>query len=173
MSVSVHLHVDAVSKWAPTACATMLPVTVAQMSCHWTLLHGAHKVPSMCFSKGSFLVCLDVDTDTGGLTLNPDFFVDFGQEPEGPVLAHEIRYSLTPIQPAQVAKTIRNRTISWYFIIIILPYRQSPALNSIQSLLVCLHPSFPLFQFPLTFKRRIKSHLPFAGIIRSSPYSPR
>ena len=24
----------------------------------------------------------------------------------------------------------------------------------------------------LTFKRRIKSHLPFAGIIRSSPYSP-
>ena len=25
----------------------------------------------------------------------------------------------------------------------------------------------------LSFKRRIKSHLPFAGIIRSSPYSPR
>jgi len=25
----------------------------------------------------------------------------------------------------------------------------------------------------LTFKRRIKSHLPFAGIIRSSPYSSR
>jgi hypothetical protein len=25
----------------------------------------------------------------------------------------------------------------------------------------------------LTFKRRIKSHLQFAGIIRSSPYSPR
>ena len=25
----------------------------------------------------------------------------------------------------------------------------------------------------LTFKRRIKSHRPFAGIIRSSPYSPR
>ena len=24
----------------------------------------------------------------------------------------------------------------------------------------------------LTFKRRIKSHLPFAGIIRRSPYSP-
>jgi len=45
----------------------------------------------MCFSKGSFLLCLDVDTDTGGLTLNPHFFVDFGQEPEGPVLAHEMR----------------------------------------------------------------------------------
>ena len=28
---------------------------------------------------------------------------------------------------------------------------------------------FPL----LTFKRRIKYHLPFSGIIRSSPYSPR
>ena len=27
--------------------------------------------------------------------------------------------------------------------------------------------------YKLTFKRRIKSHLPFAGIIRSSPYSPR
>ena len=27
--------------------------------------------------------------------------------------------------------------------------------------------------FTSTFKRRIKSHLPFAGIIRSSPYSPR
>ena len=25
----------------------------------------------------------------------------------------------------------------------------------------------------LTFKRQIKSRLPFAGIIRSSPYSPR
>ena len=25
----------------------------------------------------------------------------------------------------------------------------------------------------LNFKRRIKSHLPFAGIIRSTPYSPR
>ena len=27
-------------------------------------------------------------------------------------------------------------------------------------------------KYYLTFKRRIKSHLPFAGIIRSSPYSP-
>ena len=33
------------------------------------------------------------------------------------------------------------------------------------------HPSE--FLWNLTFKRRIKSHLPFAGIIRSSPYSPR
>jgi len=27
--------------------------------------------------------------------------------------------------------------------------------------------------FILTFERRVKSHLPSAGIIRSSPYSPR
>jgi len=33
----------------------------------------------------------------------------------------------------------------------------------------------PLFlEFELQpFKRRVKSHLPFAGIIRSSPYNPR
>lgn len=42
--------------------------------------------------KGAFLVMLDVDTEKGGLTLNPDFLVDFGKEPDGPVLAHEIRY---------------------------------------------------------------------------------
>ena len=28
-------------------------------------------------------------------------------------------------------------------------------------------------QNTLTFKRRIKSHLPFAGVIRNSPYSSR
>ena len=40
----------------------------------------------------------------------------------------------------------------------------------------CQHPSKPvrgLLYLLLTFKRRIKSHLRFAGIIRSSPYSPR
>ena len=26
------------------------------------------------------------------MTINQDFFVDFGAEPDGPVLAHEIRY---------------------------------------------------------------------------------
>ena len=39
--------------------------------------------------------------------------------------------------------------------------------NSLQSSL-CL---FLLDSLNLTFKRRIKSHLPFASIIRSSPYS--
>ena len=35
---------------------------------------------------------LDCDTESGGLTLNEDFMVDFGREPDGPVRAHEIRF---------------------------------------------------------------------------------
>lgn len=35
---------------------------------------------------------IDVDTNKGGLKLNPNFLVDFGKEPDGPVLAHECRY---------------------------------------------------------------------------------
>ena len=38
------------------------------------------------------LLQVDVNTETGGLSLNTDFFVDFGKEPDGPALAHEIRY---------------------------------------------------------------------------------
>ncbi len=46
-----------------------------------------------CFSRnGSQLIMVDVDTVKGGLTLNKEFTVDFGDEPDGPVLAHEIRY---------------------------------------------------------------------------------
>ena len=41
---------------------------------------------------GSQLVQVDVDTVKGGLTLNPEFVVDFGALPEGPALAHETRY---------------------------------------------------------------------------------
>ncbi|XP_040267827.1 methanethiol oxidase-like [Bufo bufo] len=41
---------------------------------------------------GSVMLQIDVDTDKGGLTLNPNFMVDYGAEPDGPVLAHEIRY---------------------------------------------------------------------------------
>ncbi len=47
--------------------------------------------PHLC-RTGSFLLQVDVDTDKGGLKLNPSFAVDFGLEPEGPSLAHEIRY---------------------------------------------------------------------------------
>lgn len=42
--------------------------------------------------KGSVLLMIDVNVQTGGLKLNQDLMVDFGEEPEGPVLAHEIRY---------------------------------------------------------------------------------
>ena len=35
---------------------------------------------------------VDVDTEKGGLTLDKDFCVDFGDEPDGPALAHELRY---------------------------------------------------------------------------------
>jgi hypothetical protein len=61
---------------------------------------------------------LDVDTEEGGLALNPDFLVDFGREPDGPVLAHEIRYSDTPREISRAltgsmggggANVLRNR----------------------------------------------------------------
>lgn len=44
------------------------------------------------YENGSMLLRVDVDTDKGGLTLNQEFSVDFGDEPDGPVLAHEVRY---------------------------------------------------------------------------------
>ncbi|KVH90914.1 Selenium-binding protein [Cynara cardunculus var. scolymus] len=42
--------------------------------------------------KGSHMLQIDVDTEKGGLCINPDFYVDFGAEPDGPCLAHEMRY---------------------------------------------------------------------------------
>lgn len=42
--------------------------------------------------KGSHMLQIDVNTDEGGLKLNPNFFIDFGVEPSGPSLAHEMRY---------------------------------------------------------------------------------
>lgn len=42
--------------------------------------------------EGSFMLQLDCDTRTGGMTWNKDFFVDFGAEPGGPARAHEIRF---------------------------------------------------------------------------------
>ncbi|CAA6668205.1 unnamed protein product [Spirodela intermedia] len=42
--------------------------------------------------EGAHMLQLDVNTEEGGLAVNPDFFVDFGLEPEGPSLAHEMRY---------------------------------------------------------------------------------
>nr|CAN62737.1 hypothetical protein VITISV_043460 [Vitis vinifera] len=42
--------------------------------------------------EGSHMLQIDVDTEKGGLVINPNFFVDFGSEPDGPSLAHEMRY---------------------------------------------------------------------------------
>ncbi|KAK1294705.1 Selenium-binding protein 1 [Acorus calamus] len=44
--------------------------------------------------KGSHMLQINVDTEKGGLTVNPDFFVDFGNEPDGPSLAHEMSGTL-------------------------------------------------------------------------------
>ena len=41
---------------------------------------------------GSWMLQLDCNTETGGLKLNPSFYVDFGNEPWGPARAHEIRF---------------------------------------------------------------------------------
>eukprot|EP00775_Hariotina_reticulata_P012725 gene12725-12855_t len=43
-------------------------------------------------NKGSQMLQIDVDLEAGKLSINPNFIVDFGAEPEGPVLAHECRY---------------------------------------------------------------------------------
>lgn len=41
--------------------------------------------------NGSFLVKLDIDTENGGMKLDQNFLVDFGEGPDGPVFAHEMR----------------------------------------------------------------------------------
>ncbi|XP_048351526.1 methanethiol oxidase-like [Sphaerodactylus townsendi] len=42
--------------------------------------------------EGCVMLQIDVDTKKGGLKANQNFLVDFGKEPHGPALAHEIRY---------------------------------------------------------------------------------
>jgi selenium-binding protein 1 len=41
---------------------------------------------------GSYMLQIDCDTSRGGMSINEDFYVDFGQEPNGPARAHEMRY---------------------------------------------------------------------------------
>lgn len=48
--------------------------------------------PLIATREGSVMLQVDVDTVKGGLKLNPNFLVDFGKEPLGPALAHELRY---------------------------------------------------------------------------------
>jgi selenium-binding protein 1 len=47
---------------------------------------------SFFYSKGSFMLQLDCDTVNGGMKINPNFSVNFGEDAEGPALAHEMRY---------------------------------------------------------------------------------
>ncbi len=42
--------------------------------------------------QGSYMLKIDCDTTTGGLSLDERFYVDFGSEPNGPARAHEIRF---------------------------------------------------------------------------------
>lgn len=42
--------------------------------------------------KGAMMLRVNVDNTKGGLCIDRDFLVDFGEEPEGPVLAHEMRF---------------------------------------------------------------------------------
>lgn len=42
--------------------------------------------------KGAQMYMIDCDTKNGGMSINPDFVVDFGQEPNGPSRCHEMRY---------------------------------------------------------------------------------
>lgn len=42
--------------------------------------------------RGSTLIQIDCDTVNGGLRINEDLYVNFGEEPAGPARAHEMRY---------------------------------------------------------------------------------
>jgi selenium-binding protein 1 len=42
--------------------------------------------------KGAQMFMIDCDTEKGGISINPDFVVDFGKEPNGPSRCHEMRY---------------------------------------------------------------------------------
>lgn len=43
-------------------------------------------------ANGGNIVKIDIDTENGGMKLDENFFVDFGEGPDGPLLPHEMRY---------------------------------------------------------------------------------
>ena len=51
-----------------------------------------HQFYPELIKEGAHMLQIDVNTEEGGLQVNTDFFVDFGSEPHGPALAHEMRY---------------------------------------------------------------------------------
>lgn len=42
-------------------------------------------------ANGGKIVKLDIDTEKGGMKLDENFLVDFGEGPDGPLLPHEMR----------------------------------------------------------------------------------
>lgn len=42
--------------------------------------------------KGGHICLIEIDVVNGGMKLNENFLVDFGKEPYGPSLPHEMRY---------------------------------------------------------------------------------
>ena len=42
--------------------------------------------------NGGCMLMVDCDTVDGGMSINRDFLVDFGNEPNGPARCHETRY---------------------------------------------------------------------------------
>ena len=42
--------------------------------------------------NGGCMLMVDCDPKNGGMSINRDFFVDFGKEPGGPARCHETRY---------------------------------------------------------------------------------
>lgn len=43
-------------------------------------------------AEGSYMLQIDCDLEKGGLSINKNFYIDFGKEPKGPARAHEMRY---------------------------------------------------------------------------------
>ncbi|NDH25912.1 MAG: hypothetical protein EBY35_06800 [Rhodobacteraceae bacterium] len=43
-------------------------------------------------TQGGVMLMIDCDVENGGMKINEDFVVDFGQEPNGPSRCHETRY---------------------------------------------------------------------------------
>ncbi|KAF0312456.1 Methanethiol oxidase [Amphibalanus amphitrite] len=75
--------------------------------------------------RGTMMLQIDVDTERGGLSLNKDFLVDFHDEPDGPVLAHEMRSVLItgPRDEAGTRAETAPPTSGW------LPRQQSRAVS--------------------------------------------
>ena len=67
--------------------------------------------------QGSMMFIIDCDTVHGGMQLNNEFCVDFGEEPDGPSLAHEVPQPNTNIihqsQPKPVCYGRRKEANCW------------------------------------------------------------